>query len=135
LKTLPLYRTATQRPVAQAARPVVAHAGKVPARPSLAVAVKVAGAARAAQCLCKAQVQKITGEQLEVEIEDRDRPLIVDFFATWCGPCVLLAQELEKVAEELGDSVKVVKVDVDENRQLSTQLKVSCSSWRAWRVD
>ncbi|KAL6757126.1 thioredoxin-related protein [Haematococcus lacustris] len=97
LKTLPLYRTATQRPVAQAARPVVAHAGKV---------------------------QKITGEQLEVEIEDRDRPLIVDFFATWCGPCVLLAQELEKVAEELGDSVKVVKVDVDENRQLSTQLKI-----------
>ncbi|KAJ9513796.1 hypothetical protein QJQ45_020879, partial [Haematococcus lacustris] len=38
-----------------------------------------------------------------------------------------------QVAEELGDSVKVVKVDVDENRQLSTQLKVSCSSWRAWR--
>ena len=53
--------------------------------------------------------------QLEKEIADRDRTLIVDFFATWCGPCLLLASELEKVAETLGDKVKVLKIDVDEN--------------------
>ncbi|GAX77391.1 hypothetical protein CEUSTIGMA_g4837.t1 [Chlamydomonas eustigma] len=69
-------------------------------------------------------VEKITGEQLEKEIADRDRTLIVDFFATWCGPCLLLASELEKVAESLGDKVKVLKIDVDENPELSSQLKI-----------
>jgi len=61
---------------------------------------------------------------LELEIQDRDRPLIVDFFATWCGPCLLLAKELEQVAETLGDRVKVLKVDVDENPVLSSQLRI-----------
>lgn len=69
-------------------------------------------------------MEKISGEQLEVEIANRDRTLIIDFFATWCGPCVLLASELEKVAEAMGDKVKVVKIDVDENPELSSQLKI-----------
>jgi hypothetical protein len=43
------------------------------------------------------QVEQITQEQLEVVIADREKPIIVDFFATWCGPCVMLAKELEKV--------------------------------------
>lgn len=42
-------------------------------------------------------MDKLNTEQLEVAIQERDRPLIVDFFATWCGPCVLLAKELEQV--------------------------------------
>ena len=42
-------------------------------------------------------VEKLTAEELEVAMQDRDRPLVIDFYATWCGPCVLLAQELEKV--------------------------------------
>jgi len=75
----------------------------------------VAGAGRAI---------KVNGEELEAEIANRDRHLIVDFYATWCGPCVLLAQELEKAAEQLGDEVKVLKIDVDENPQLSSALKI-----------
>mmetsp|Transcript_19083 Transcript_19083/g.32711 ORF Transcript_19083/g.32711 Transcript_19083/m.32711 type:complete len:154 (-) Transcript_19083:634-1095(-) len=70
------------------------------------------------------KVQKVNGEELEVFIQERDRPLIVDFFATWCGPCVLLAKELEEVAETLGDEVRVLKLDVDENQQLSSQLRI-----------
>jgi hypothetical protein len=39
---------------------------------------------------------------LNVELENRDRPLIIDFYATWCGPCVLLAKELEQASAERG---------------------------------
>ena len=56
--------------------------------------------------------------------QDRSTPLIIDFFATWCGPCVLIASELEKVKAELGDSIRVVKVDTDEEDELSTQLNI-----------
>jgi thioredoxin-like negative regulator of GroEL len=43
------------------------------------------------------QVQQVSQEQLEKELADRQVPLIIDFYATWCGPCVLLAKELEEV--------------------------------------
>ena len=56
--------------------------------------------------------------------QDRSTPLVIDFFATWCGPCVLLASELEKVKAELGDAVRIVKVDTDEEADLSTQLQI-----------
>ena len=56
--------------------------------------------------------------------QDRSTPLVIDFFATWCGPCVLLASELEKVKAELGDAVRIVKVDTDEEAALSTQLQI-----------
>eukprot|EP00191_Tetraselmis_sp_GSL018_P006518 CAMPEP_0177609252 /NCGR_PEP_ID=MMETSP0419_2-20121207/18966_1 /TAXON_ID=582737 /ORGANISM="Tetraselmis sp., Strain GSL018" /LENGTH=138 /DNA_ID=CAMNT_0019104117 /DNA_START=161 /DNA_END=577 /DNA_ORIENTATION=+ len=70
-------------------------------------------------------VQKLSGEELEVAIQERDRPLVIDFYATWCGPCVLMAKELEQVAAELGpEKVRVVKVDTDENPELSTQLQI-----------
>lgn len=46
---------------------------------------------------CLVQAQKVTAEELEVAIQNRDRPLVIDFYATWCGPCLLLAKELEQV--------------------------------------
>ena len=48
-------------------------------------------------CRALMQVQKVTAEELEVAIQTRDRPLVIDFYATWCGPCLLLAKELEQV--------------------------------------
>lgn len=73
----------------------------------------------------KGIVRKLTGEELEAAIQGRDRPLVIDFYATWCGPCLLMAKELEAVARELGpDKVTVVKVDTDENPELSSQLQI-----------
>ena len=57
-------------------------------------------------------------------IEKSPVPVLVDFYATWCGPCVLIASELEKVKAELGDGVRIVKVDTDEEDELSTQLSI-----------
>merc|ERR1711998_176518 len=69
-------------------------------------------------------VEQLNAEELEVAIQERSVPLVIDFYATWCGPCVLLAQELEKVAEELGDEVRIVKVDTDEEPMLASQLQI-----------
>jgi len=71
-----------------------------------------------------AKPQKVSAEELEVALAERGVPLIVDFYATWCGPCVLLAKELEQVAEQLGDAVRILKVDTDENPTLSSQLQI-----------
>lgn len=85
------------------------HAANVTARRVATAAVKV---------------EKVNGEQLEVEIASRTTSLIIDFYATWCGPCVLLAEELKKIAEEYEGKVKVLKVDVDENQDLASMLKI-----------
>jgi thioredoxin 1 len=54
-----------------------------------------------------------------------DKPVLVDFFATWCGPCKMMQPILEQVSSQLGDQVRIVKIDVDCNQQLASQLNVS----------
>ena len=61
-------------------------------------------------------------ETLEVALQARDRPMVIDFYATWCGPCLLMAKELEKVAAEMGKAVRIVKLDVDANPDIASQV-------------
>ena len=49
---------------------------------------------------------------------NNQKPVVVDFWAAWCGPCKLVAPEIDKLAEKYGDAVEVVKVDVDANPHL-----------------
>lgn len=64
-------------------------------------------------------VLKITEENFEVEVLKSDKPVIVDFYADWCGPCKIMSPIIDKIAEELGEKVKVGKVNTDENMNLA----------------
>ena len=57
---------------------------------------------------------KLTEQNFENEVLNSDKPVLVDFWATWCGPCKMLAPVIEEVADEFSATLKVGKVNVDE---------------------
>lgn len=58
------------------------------------------------------------------KIINSEVPVLVDFFADWCGPCKMLAPILKEVKNDLGDKIKIVKIDVDRNHNLSSTYQV-----------
>ncbi len=72
-----------------------------------------------------ADVIEITDETFENEVEKSDKLTLVDFWATWCGPCRKLAPLLEELADEFKDNVKFVKIKADENLQTAQKYSIS----------
>lgn len=69
-------------------------------------------------------IKAATDETFAALVLENDRPVVVDFFAAWCGPCRLVAPEIERLAAKYEGIVDVVKVDVDANPQLSGSLNI-----------
>ena len=67
---------------------------------------------------------KITKDNFEAEVVKADRPVLVDFWATWCGPCMMLGPVVAEIAEERKDVIKVGKVNVDEEPELAAKFGI-----------
>lgn len=72
------------------------------------------------------RIENLTAATFTAAVQNNSAPVLVDFWATWCGPCKALAPVLDQVAEELGDAVKICKVNIEEagNMPLAQQFGV-----------
>ena len=67
----------------------------------------------------------VTQNNFEQEVLRSDKPVLIDFWASWCGPCRMLSPVISEIVEENKDKVKVCKVNVDEERTLAAMFRVS----------
>jgi len=71
-----------------------------------------------------ANVLEVTESSFQTEVLEADKPVLVDFWATWCAPCRAIAPVMEALAQENAGRAKVVKVNVDQNQKLAEQYKI-----------
>ena len=67
----------------------------------------------------------VKNDTFEQEVLKSDKPVIVDFWAEWCGPCHAVAPVLDRIVEEHGDELKLVKVNIDEERELAERYGIA----------
>ncbi len=66
----------------------------------------------------------VTDASFEEEVLKSDKPVVLDFWAPWCGPCKMLTQPLEEISDEMADKITVAKINIDENPNTPTQFGV-----------
>ena len=66
-----------------------------------------------------ANLTSVTSENWEQEVTNSDKPVLVDFWAEWCGPCRMVGPVVEQIAQSYSDKIKVVKLNVDENQEIA----------------
>jgi len=71
-----------------------------------------------------ANIKHVTDASFEADVLKAERPVLVDFWAAWCGPCRLVAPEMEKLAAKYEGAIDVVKVNIDENPQISYAFQI-----------
>jgi thioredoxin len=75
--------------------------------------------------MANANVIELTSGNWESEVVNSDKPVLVDFWAPWCGPCRMLSPTIDRIADQFADRVKVGKVNTDENQELAVRYRVS----------
>ncbi|GMN12418.1 thioredoxin [Altererythrobacter sp. MTPC7] len=66
----------------------------------------------------------VTDASFKSDVLESDTPVLVDFWAEWCGPCKMIGPSLEEISDELGDRIKITKMDIMENTDTPSQLGV-----------
>src|SRR3954471_21319883 len=71
-----------------------------------------------------AAITEVTDDNFQAEVIESETPVLVDFWAPWCGPCRIVHPVLEQIADERGEELKIVKLNVDENQQTAATFEI-----------